>query len=110
MQQRAAKRDQELRDAWICKLAIMEVEQSIFLDESAENGCSAHRKYDWAPVSITPHEYKSIKRSDRWSILPAYTVDGFITWEIIQGSFTTELFEEFIEFKILPRCNPYPGE
>ena len=35
------------------------------------------------------------------SILPAYTVDGFITWEVLQGSFTMELFEEFIEFKVL---------
>ena len=43
-------------------------------------------------------------------VLLAYTVDGFITWKILQGSFTMELFEKFIEFKVLPRCNPYPAE
>ena len=48
-----------------------------------------------------PHEYRLFKRSEHWSILPTYTVDGFITWEVLQGSFTMELFEEFIEFKVL---------
>ena len=43
-------------------------------------------------------------------VLLAYTVDGFITWKILQGSFTMELFEKFIEFKVLPRYNPYPAE
>src|SRR5438552_17647048 len=84
MQQRTAECDQELRNAWIGKLATMEAEQLVFLDESAANECSAHRKYGWAPVGITPHEYKSIKRSEHWSILPAYTADGFMS--LLTGS------------------------
>ena len=80
------------------------------MDESAANEYTSNRKHDWAPIGVTPHEYRLFKRSERWSILSAYTVDGYITWEIMQGSFTAELFEEFIEFKVLPRCNPYPGE
>ena len=72
------------------------------MDESAGNECTCNRKYGWPPRGVTPDEYRLFKRSEHWSILPAYTVDGFITWEIIQGAFTTELFEEFIEFKILP--------
>ena len=66
--------------------------------------------HGWAPIGVTSHEYRLFKRSGRWSILPAYTIDGYITWEIMQGSFTAELFEEFMEFNVLPRCNPYPGE
>ena len=62
-----------------------------------------------APVGVTPHEYKSIKRSERWPILPAYTVDGFIAWEIVHGSFDMELFNHFVRTTILPICNPYPG-
>ena len=73
----------------------------IFVDESAANERASNRKFGWAPKGITPHEYRLFKRSERWSILPAYTVDGFITWEVLQGSFTMELFEEFIEFKVL---------
>src|SRR5438046_1987726 len=38
-----------------------------------------------------------------------YTIDGFITWEIEHGSLSQELFEDFIEKKLLPMCNPFPG-
>ncbi len=80
------------------------------MDESAANERTGNRKYGWAPRGVTPYEYRLFKRIEHWSILPAYTVDDFITWELIQGAFTTELFEEFIEFKVLRRCNPNPGE
>ena len=79
------------------------------MDESAANERSTHRKYGWAPKGSTPHMYLSFKRSERWSILPAYTSDGFIAWEIIQGSFDAELFDDFIKNQVLPQCSPYPG-
>ena len=40
-------------------------------------------------------------------------VYGIIKYSIFQGAFTAELFIEFIEFveeKVLPHCNPYPGD
>lgn len=91
------------------KLADWTAEQLIFLDESAANERTADRKYGWAPVGSTPHEMRSLQRSERWSILPAYTVNGFMTWDIRHGSYTAALFEEFIENKVLPMCNPFPG-
>ena len=51
----------------------------IFVDESAANERTGDRKFGWALKEVTPYEYRSIKRSERWSLLPAYTVDGFIT-------------------------------
>ena len=91
------------------KLADYTAEQLVFVDESAANEQTSHRKYVWAPVGVAPHEYRRFERSRRWSVLPAYTVDGFITWEIEHGSFSQELFEDFIEKKLLPMCNPFPG-
>ena len=91
------------------KLNNMEAHQLVFLDESAANERTGHRKYGWAPRGHTPILYESIKRSERWSILPAYGSDGMLVWEIIQGSFTTELFLQFIENKLLPICTPYSG-
>ena len=90
-----------LRQQYMEKLAGWRANQLIFVDKSAANERASNRKFGWAPKGITPHEYRLFKRSERWSILPAYTVDGFITWEVLQGSFTMELFEEFIEFKVL---------
>jgi hypothetical protein len=81
----------------------------MFIDESAANERTGDRKYGWAPVGVMPHEYVPIKWSERWSILPVYTVDGMMVWDIIQGSWTKELFNDFICTKVLPYCTPYPG-
>lgn len=108
MQIRAAQQNPELRDLWIKTLAGWNADQLIFVDESAANERTADRKYGWAPVGVTPHVSRPFKRSERWSILPAYTINGFITWEIRHGSFTALSFEDFIEYKVLPLCNPYP--
>ena len=108
MQIHAAQRNPELRNAWIRKLADCTAEQLVFIDESAANERTGDRKYGWAPVGVTPHETRSFKRSERWSILPAYTVDGFIAWDIKHGSYTIESFEDFIENQLLPLCNPFP--
>jgi DDE superfamily endonuclease len=91
------------------KLADYTAEQLVFVDESAANEHTSNRKYGWALVGVTSHEYRRLERSKRWSVLPAYTIDGFITWGIEHGSFSQELFEDFIENKLLPICNPFPG-
>lgn len=110
MQRRAIERDPELRRAWLeTKLPTWTANQLIFIDESAANERSAHRKYGWAPIGKRPYIYTSIKRSERWSILPAYTMDGFLVWDIMQGSYTTETFNDFIEHKVLPITNPFPA-
>ena len=91
-----------LRQQYMEKQAGWRADQLIFVYESATNEHASNRKFGWTPRGITPHEYRQFKRSERWSILLAYAVDGFITWEVLQGSFTIELFEEFIEFNVLP--------
>ena len=91
------------------KLADYTAEQLVFIDESAANEHTSHRKYGWAPVGVAPHEYRRLERSKRWSVLPAYTIDGFIAWEIEHGSFSQELFEDFIENKLLSICNSFLG-
>jgi len=80
--------NQSLRDACILQLAGWSTNQLLFLSESAANKCTMDRKYSAAPIGVTSHEDKSSKRSERWSILPVYTVDGFYCWNIIQGSYT----------------------
>ena len=109
MQKRAAESSPELRDAWIYKLTKYTASQLLFLDESAANERTGDRKYGWAPVGTTPHEYTPVKRSERWSILPVYSAEGFLAWDIIQGSWTKEKFIEFVCIKVLPLCSPYPG-
>ena len=37
------------------------------------------------------------RRSKRWSILPALTVEGYISYIIFQGALTAALFKDFME-------------
>lgn len=50
-----------------------------------------------------------IRKSERWSILPALTIDGYLDFKIFQGSFTSKIFINFVEQKVLPHCNPRLG-
>jgi hypothetical protein len=109
VQKRAKERDDILRADWVNKLATWDASQLMFLDESAANERTADRKYGWAPIGVTPYVSQPLKRSERWSLLPLYTVDGFLTWEVVHGSYTAELFNEFVREKVLPLCNEYPG-
>jgi len=105
----ALERNQDARDDWIQRLSEWNADQLLFVDESAANERTMDRKYGWAPIGLPCKETQSIKRSERWSILPAYSLDGYIAWDIIHGSYNTVLFNTFIENHVLPLCNPYPG-
>jgi hypothetical protein len=43
-----------------------------------------------------------------YSVLPAISLDGILHVNIVEGSFTTETFAEFIE-GLLDKMNPFPG-
>ena len=72
----AAQRNPELRKAWLRKLSQWAADQLVLIDESAGNERTSDRKTGWVPIRITPFENKPFKRSERFSVLPAYTIDG----------------------------------
>ena len=63
-------------------------DQLIFIDESAANGRTGDRKYGWSPQGLTCEYCYSIKRSEKWSILPALVDDSYLDWITFQGSIT----------------------
>lgn len=79
-------------------------EQIVAIDESACNERTGDRKYGWSPVGKPVELEYSIKRSERWSILPAMTVDGYLAHHIFQGAITAAILEDFLESSILPLC------
>jgi len=68
---RAAQRNETLRNAWVGIQKSWVVDQLIFLDESALNERTGDRKYGWAPIGSGCRVARPLKRSERWSILPA---------------------------------------
>jgi transposase len=109
IQYKAAERCPELRDAWMARLIDWKSKQLLFVDESAANERTKDRKFGWSPRGKRPWIYRPCKRSERWSILPCYSVDGYLCWEILQGSFTAERFNAFMREKVLPLTTPFPG-
>jgi len=67
------------------------------------------RKYGWSEVNTPARMVHSITRSPKWTILPLYTYDGFIDWEIIHGSYNADLFVSFVERHVIPHTTPFPG-
>ena len=81
----------------------------VFVDESAANERTKDRKYGWSPRGIPALETQILHHSKRWSILPAYTIDGYITTMIVQGSITRDIFNRWVREEVLPQCNLFPG-
>ena len=76
----------------------------IFLDENAACQRTGDRKYEWSLKKIIPDVYTHLKKSKRWFILPAFTIKGYITSMIYQGSITADLFLDFVKNDVLPLC------
>ena len=57
-------------------------EQILAVDESACNERTGDRKYGWGPIGRSVKLEYSIKQLERWSLLPAITVDRYLTHTI----------------------------
>ena len=78
------------------------------MDESAADKRTKDRKWGWSLKGLPCRVRQSGKRLTRWSILPAIGINGYIDYEIIQGSFNAEKFNFFIRL-LLRKMNPFPG-
>ncbi|KAI9059853.1 hypothetical protein FKP32DRAFT_1578970 [Trametes sanguinea] len=48
-------------------------------------------------------------RGQRYSVLPALSVDGIIALDIFEGSVNKERFISFVQNDLAPKLTPYPG-
>ncbi|KAJ8584982.1 hypothetical protein M405DRAFT_746054, partial [Rhizopogon salebrosus TDB-379] len=49
-------------------------------------------------------------RGDRYSLVAAITTEGYMAAHVVEGSFDSETFYDFIATKVLPSMNPFPAE
>ncbi|KIJ08666.1 hypothetical protein PAXINDRAFT_51482, partial [Paxillus involutus ATCC 200175] len=49
-------------------------------------------------------------RGDRYSMVAAITIEGYVAAHVVEGSFDSETFYDFIATKVLPYMNPFPAE
>ena len=104
---RAVEQSDALRRVFRARVQLnYTAEQIVAIDESACNERTGDRKYGWSPVGCSVELEYSMKRSERWSLLPAMTVDGYLVHHIFQGAITAEIMEEFLKQKVLPLLQP----
>jgi hypothetical protein len=62
-------------------------------------------------TSVEPARYQaSRKRGHCWSVLPAYTIDGYLPCTgIREGWFNGEAFFRWLADELLPLCSPFPA-
>jgi transposase len=105
----AAQRNQELRTQWRDDLQYFTADQIICVDESGSDDRTGDRQYGWADSGVRAKVRRWLASRERVSVLPAYTIDGYIKSVTFYGTCTADIFEDFIIDDLLPLCNPYPG-
>ena len=76
-------------------------EQLIFLDESAKDERTPCRQYGYSLQGQAAVKKVVFIRGTRYTLLPALSLDGIISLDIMQGSCTKEQFCKFILAKVV---------
>ncbi len=125
IQRVAAEHDEKLCSEWKWWFMNWTFDQLVFLDESVAykwtdrfnflffftlsnhaNACLlADWKYDWVSIDLSLHVIQSLKWLKKWSILSAFFIDEYITWEMHHNFITKKIFLNFMWSQILSICN-----
>jgi len=71
-------------------------EMLMFIDEAAKNKRTSGRVKGWSLKGKPCPQRRCFVRGQRYSILPVLTLDGIITYDIIEGSVTATRFLQFL--------------
>jgi transposase len=84
-------------------------EQMVFLDESIFKQQTGWRLMAYGPIGQPARYSDDMRRGDTWSILPAYTTEGYLPCTgIRQGFFNGDAFFSWVVNELLPYLNPFP--
>jgi transposase len=95
---KALERNDRERSAYMNKIGdiITDPAQLIFIDEASRNKKNPTRKIGWSLKGKRCIQRRCFVRGQRFSILPALTMDGIIAHDILPGSITSEKFVQFL--------------
>lgn len=104
------RQDEELRTRWIAELLDIVAEQMVYIDESMFNETTGWRYRSRAPVGQEGRYHASRQRGHGWSVLPAYTSEGYLPCTAIkEGWFNGDELYDWIVTQLLPHCNAFPA-
>ena len=95
---RALERNIEQRAIFMNRMAdlVEDPNMLMFGDEAAKNERTSARRWGWSLRGARCVQQKCFVRGQRYLILPILTLDGIITYNIIEGSVTSDQFLQFL--------------
>jgi transposase len=100
---KAAQQRDDLRNVYLQRITQLVASQLIYADESSMSDKTLDRKYGYAPKGLPATVIREKHRSERYSLLPAYGMEGFLDDPlIVKGSVTGELFVDWLIHSVLP--------
>lgn len=94
----AIERNKIMRAAFMNKIGteVLDPAMLMFTDETARDERTSSWRLGWSKVGTRCVQRRCFVRGQCYSILPVLTLDGLITWDIIEGSVTSERFVQFL--------------
>ena len=81
----------------------------VFTDESSFCDKDLLRSFARSKQGTPAQRLIINQNPERWSLLPAISLNGLVALTTTSETFQGEKFEHFLEFDLLPRMNRYPG-
>lgn len=97
--------DHNLRYEYMERIAFIDPREIIDVDETASSPSQFLAKYGWAESGEKAKRMQFKIGSKHYSVVAAYTYCGFLCWEIIEGSFNSKKFMEFLNLRLSPYLN-----
>lgn len=107
VKQKALEASGDLRALYHSRVAKYTMDKLVFLDESASNERTGHRRHGWSPIGNDATALVKTKWFTRWSILPALTIRGYLPNPLIIHAGVTQMtFNWFVQNRVLPYLEP----
>ncbi|KAJ8508493.1 hypothetical protein ONZ45_g9242 [Pleurotus djamor] len=107
----ASERDNEYRSEWKAEVNNHYVgRQIVVVDESSKDERTLFRRYGHAPKGQRAATSAPFVRGDRYSLVAAMGLDGYIGTRVVEGAVDGDEFLDFIVNDVLPKMNPFPQD
>src|SRR3954453_6211181 len=93
----AVERNALLRAAYRLRISQYKREQLVFCDESSCNQKTISRRYGWGAQGKRATKASPFQHGINFTIESALGIDGFLSYEIQKGAYTSTKWNEWIE-------------
>ena len=108
---KAAQQSEDLRLLYLQRLQTLTANHLVFADESSMSGKTLDRKYGYAPKGLPSVVTREKRQSQRYSLLPAYTIKGYLPDPlVVKGAVDGDQFVDWLINCVLPQMNPFPED